>query len=769
MNDQAAQDLAVVYDQVTARDAAAPDRVREALAGDWRQFDDELHARGAQYARTGLALSACHALVDGLRADLVPALVAAYAPEPARLKNALVALDDFCRRVTTIVTEQYLDTRQRLSLEAGARHSSILEASLDPVISMDDRGIITDYNAAAERAFGHRRLDVIGRLLADVLLPERLRAAHTAGLARYLTTGTHRVLGKRLELTAIRADGSELPVEVAIVPLTSAHTRRQFTGFIRDLTESKQAEHSQLLWAHVFENALFGIVMTEIESRRIHGANDAYARMLGYTADELIGQSAMKIVPRETVREATAITMIQSTIQRQGHHTFEMRLLRKDGTTFTALISSSTLPTRAGEPPLRISTVVDMTERKEFEAVRAASADLLERTRKIEESSRLKSEFLANMSNELRTPLNSIIGFAELLHDGEVGTIIPEQKEFLGYILTSGRHLLQLINDVLDLSKVEAGKLEFHPDTVDLGRLVAEVISILGTAAAQKRLQIATSIADLGPIVLDASRLKQVLYNYLSNALKFTPPGGVITVRAMADGPAGFRLEVQDTGIGIAEPDLDRLFVEFQQLDSGATKAHGGTGLGLALTKRLVEAQGGTVGARSEVGKGSRFHAVLPRRSVGRRRTSPTTAATLVAARSAPARVLVVEDDPGDQATIAQAVVDAGYAVDVVATGAEAIAKCQGGDYAAVTLDLILPDVSGLDVLKAIRLFGRNPTVPIVVVTVVTERATAGFVVHDVLAKPIDRDALVRSLRAITPTPAATVIVDDREPDDHGG
>jgi signal transduction histidine kinase len=202
------------------------------------------------------------------------------------------------------------------------------------------------------------------------------------------------------------------------------------------------------------------------------------------------------------------------------------------------------------------------------------------------------------------------------MHDGKTGAVSTDQKEYLGDILTSARHLLQLINDVLDLSKVEAGKMEFHPEPIDLAQTVGEVCDGLGALAAQKQIRIERVVdAGLREVVADRAKLKQVLYNYLSNALKFTPERGLVTVSVSGEGSGGFRIEVADTGIGIRSEDLGRLFVEFQQLDASTVKKFPGTGLGLALTKRLVKAQNGRVGVRSELGKGSVFFAVLPRRS----------------------------------------------------------------------------------------------------------------------------------------------------------
>jgi signal transduction histidine kinase len=217
------------------------------------------------------------------------------------------------------------------------------------------------------------------------------------------------------------------------------------------------------------------------------------------------------------------------------------------------------------------------------------------------------------MSHELRTPLNAIIGFAQLLHDGRVDLSSGQAKEFIGDILTSGRHLLRLINDILDLAKVEAGRLSFKPVPFNLRRGVSEVATILRTQAALKSIVIAIEHdPSVNEIEIDPGRFKQVLYNYLSNALKFTPDGGQIVIRVRAEPSGWFRLEVNDSGVGISAEDQALLFREFNQLERGARRDQQGTGLGLALTKRLVEAQGGTVGVESEIGRGSSFWARLP-------------------------------------------------------------------------------------------------------------------------------------------------------------
>jgi signal transduction histidine kinase/DNA-binding response OmpR family regulator len=394
-----------------------------------------------------------------------------------------------------------------------------------------------------------------------------------------------------------------------------------------------------------------------------------------------------------------------------------------------------------------------------------AHRDLEHKADELAKASLYKSQFLANMSHELRTPLNAIIGFSELLYDDAVPADAPQAKEFLNDILTSGRHLLGLINDVLDLAKVESGKLEFHPEPCRLSMVIGEVVGILRTTATSKGLRIETAIPSaLDDVNLDPARLKQVFYNFLSNALKFTPAGGRVIARVLPEDGDCIRIEVEDTGRGIALEEQVRLFVEFQQAREGAKRIDG-TGLGLALTKRIVEAQGGSVGVRSVVGEGSVFHAVLPRRHV---LNVPAAVASLAVARSPmvnAARVLVVEDDPLFRVGLAETLMSAGYAVESVATGTEALARCKVRDFDAITLDLILPDMAGLSVLHALR-ESRNRTAPVIVITLVAEPgAVAGFAVHDILAKPLDDERLLQSLlrAGVEPGKATTILVVDDE------
>lgn len=535
-------------------------------------------------------------------------------------------------------------------------------------------------------------------------------------------------------------------------------------GLSIDVTERREKEEelrvSEARYRTHFENAPEAISILDVDAGRVVDANGPAAELFGVSRQELLerhpvvdfspavqpdGRSSLDVAGEYIVRalagEAPVFEWMHQNMLGE-ERPCEVRLVRVPA---------------AGRNIVR-ATLIDIRERKRLEQLRNRSAELELQNQRIQAASRLKSEFLANMSHELRTPLNAIIGFAQLLHDCRVDASSPQHREFLGDILSSGRHLLQLINDILDLSKIEAGKLEFRPAHASISALVAEVCAVLRTTMASKRIEVSTEVDPAADNAwLDPARFKQVLYNYLSNALKFTPDGGRVCVRAQAAGVGFLRLEVDDTGVGIEARDVGRLFRDFEQLESGASKKHGGTGLGLALTRRLVEAQGGTVGVRSTFGKGSTFFAVLP---CGEHfRADPAEAKK--AAVPTGATILVVEDDEEDRAVIVSALERAGYAVTTAVTGYEAVMLCQEHVFEAITLDLLLPDMSGLDVLASLRA-SRNSSAPVVVITVVADRrAVAGFAVFDVLSKPIQSPALLATLERTGASKAASILVID--------
>jgi signal transduction histidine kinase len=275
-------------------------------------------------------------------------------------------------------------------------------------------------------------------------------------------------------------------------------------------------------------------------------------------------------------------------------------------------ISLTSISTKAR--PMITAYIRDLTEQKKQEEIRERGRELEEQNLRIQEANRLKSEFLANMSHELRTPLNAVIGFAEVLIDGKAGPTNTVQQEYLNDILTGGRHLLQLINDVLDLAKIEAGKMELAPETFSVKEVIDEICAVMRPIALKRNTTIIVETSAQADIVtLDQLKIKQVLYNLLSNAVKFSHDNGEVKIVVGLDSQQRLQFQVKDCGIGIKEEDLPRMFREFEQLDSGTGRRFPGTGLGLALTKKIIELHQGSISVRSELGKGSTFIVTIPR------------------------------------------------------------------------------------------------------------------------------------------------------------
>ena len=417
--------------------------------------------------------------------------------------------------------------------------------------------------------------------------------------------------------------------------------------------------------------------------------------------------------------------------------------------------------------------------------VALSRAHLFEETRlrndELERASRAKSEFLANMSHELRTPLNAIIGFSELLLDEpdesyDAGT----RKSYVETIHQSGHHLLSLINDILDLSKVEAGRMELHLDTVHVADTIEGVLQTVDPLLTRKSIRLDANLLDVGEAMADEGKLKQILYNLLSNAIKFTPDGGRISVAAARVDDC-VRISVEDTGLGIAPEDRERIFEEFQQLDAGPGRRFEGTGLGLALTRRLVELHRGRIWLESVVGQGSTFYVELPL-------LEPLELAAEEPATEEPPSVaiqpivtnengtddhrlvLVVEDDPRAANLISVYLHGGGYRSVIAAAGRDAIEKARDLRPAAITLDVMLPDLQGWEVLRTLKQDEEVQHIPVAIISVVDD-SHLGYALGaaDYFVKPIDRNALLAWLDRFTRVSAAapksvTVLVIDDEP-----
>ncbi|HVG24700.1 MAG TPA: response regulator [Thermoanaerobaculia bacterium] len=363
---------------------------------------------------------------------------------------------------------------------------------------------------------------------------------------------------------------------------------------------------------------------------------------------------------------------------------------------------------------------------------------------RIQEANHLKSQFLANMSHELRTPLNSIIGFSEILVERLDGKVEPKQLGFLRHIHTSGTHLLGIINDVLDLSKIEAGKMEIYPEFFAVAPVIESVCQVMrGMTRTQQKIVVDVP-SELPQIETDLAKFKQVLFNLVANAVKFSPSDKPIIVRARMNGGT-LDVSVIDEGIGVAPEHHQLIFEEFRQVDGTVRREFGGTGLGLALVKKFVELQGGRVTVDSSLGAGSTFSFTLPVRS-----RAAVVTRTPETKPLAP-RVLVVEDDPNAYELIASALTSAGYLPLRARHGDEAIRIARDAHPVAVTLDLVLPGMDGWEVLRRLKSDEATRALPVVIISMMDNRDLGvALGADDYFVKPVDRARLLERLHAIT-------------------
>ncbi|MCM2314658.1 MAG: response regulator, partial [Thermoanaerobaculia bacterium] len=371
-----------------------------------------------------------------------------------------------------------------------------------------------------------------------------------------------------------------------------------------------------------------------------------------------------------------------------------------------------------------------------------------------EQANQAKSAFLANMSHELRTPLNSIIGFSEILSERLKGDISEKHFNFLNLIQTSGQHLLNIINDILDLSKIEAGKMEVFVEPFEVRPQIEGVCHLMRGMAQRKRVAFDLEIsADLPVVEGDSGKFKQVLYNLLSNAVKFSHEESSVTVRAtlvprVLRGGDAVEISVTDHGIGISPENLPVVFEEFRQVDATISRQFEGTGLGLSLVKKFVELQGGVVGVQSEQGSGSNFWFRIPVRlevaATAVRSDGPQLAA-------AAERILVVEDDPVTYETLRGYIEAAGYSAVRARLGEEALRLARQVRPVAITLDLVLPGLDGWEVLKRLKADDLTREIPVVIVSM-TQNRDLGLALgaEDYMVKPVDRQRFVQRLRELT-------------------
>ncbi|NTW97347.1 MAG: PAS domain-containing protein [Oscillochloris sp.] len=555
-------------------------------------------------------------------------------------------------------------------------------------------------------------------------------------------------------------------------------------GFITDITERTQAEEkirqTENFYRALIEHAPDGVVL--IQGERFTYVSPSSKRMFGYDLDAPLDGTPQEMThPDDLPRVLAEIyALIDDPF---SVPTIQYRFLHRDGSWIWIESTFSNLLAVPGVESIVIN-FRDISERKQAEAaldaeraslaerVDARTLDLRIANAELARAARLKDEFLANMSHELRTPLNDILGRAELLRETIYGPVTPRQAEALRSIDASGRHLLALITDILDLSKIEAGKLSLQVASVDVDLVCQISLHMVAQSAIQKQITVGLACDKrVTAILADELRLKQILINLLTNAVKFTPAGGQIGLEVVGDvvqQTATF--SVWDTGIGIAPEDRERLFRPFSQIDSGLNRQYNGTGLGLSLVQRLTEAHGGSVGLVSAPGQGSRFSVTLPwhpaviaalLRPPSAAHEPPPSLAPPQTPPTWPGResprplILLADDNKANSAIIEEYLRAHGYAVLVAQDGAEALAQTAVARPALVLMDVQMPGMDGLDAIRHIRASPEVAAVPIIVLTALAmsgdrERCLeAGADAY--LAKPVSLQILLGTIAGLLP------------------
>ncbi len=663
----------------------------------------------------------------------------------------------------------------------------LMNTIVDGVITINATGIIVDFNPACERLFGYRSDEVVG-LNVKMLMPEPYQGEHDTYIGNYRDTGHRKIIGIGRQVIGRRKDGTTFPMELSVGEIPSG-TERGFVGVIRDITGRTRLEQglrdSEEQHRAIIETAVDGIIIIDALGT-IRMYNPACEKMFGYSSAQAVGQNVRMLMPSPYYDEHDRyLQNYSNTGERKiigiGREVIGRRL---NGTTFPMELSVG--ETRMGGNRFFVGVLRDISRAKEAEeALRRSEAELQERVLELEHArdnlekqrtemaglaaaasdarvtadiaNQAKSEFLAIMSHEIRTPMNAIIGFASILRSSGLPQPLDQHA---GMILAAGENLMTILNDILDLSKIEAGRLEIDPVEFDIWDELRVVRDLWLPRAQEKGLKLTVNVSSGAPreIIADQTRIRQVLSNLISNAIKFTHTGNVsIHMSGKPTKPgelATLRFEVRDTGVGV-NPDKQKLIFEaFTQADSTTNRRYGGTGLGLNICMRLVEMLGGEIGLKSEPDRGSTFWftvkckvaaaipEVMPEQEAARRASEPL----------GPARLLVAEDNEHNQALIRILLEAAGHSVDVVANGREAVTAVQKNPYDLLFMDMNMPEMDGVTATRLIRaLASPVKRIPIVAITANAMKGdreqllAAGL--NDYIAKPFDLAELNTVLR----------------------
>ncbi len=558
---------------------------------------------------------------DGSRFPAVVSVTALRDEQESIIGYLLIGTDNTARKQA-----------EEALLKAGALQKAIFNSANFSSIATDAKGVIQIFNVGAERMLGYTALEVMNTITpADISDPREVivRAEELSlEFGTPITPGFEALVFKAsrgiediYELTYIRKDGSRFPAVVSVTALRD--DQNAIIGYLligtdntaRKQIEAEQKQLSQRLRDHQFyTRSLFesniDAIMTTDPFGIITDVNKQMEVLTGCTRDELIG-APFKNYFTDPERAEASIKLVLS---QKKVTNYELTARARNGMETVVSFNATTFYDRDRKLQGVFAAARDVTERKRLDQVLQEKNIELENAKAVAEKTNLaKSDFLANMSHELRTPLNSVIGFSEVLQDQLFGEINAKQQEYVNNILTSGRHLLSLINDILDLSKVESGKMELELSTFLLREIMESSLMMFREKVLKEHIDLRFELAPEAEIsiIADQRKLKQILFNLLSNAVKFTPSGGIVDVRAVRKGNV-IEISVTDTGIGIKEEDLSKLFHPFTQLESVYTKEYEGTGLGLALNRHLVELHGGRVWVESKIGLGSTFSFTIP-------------------------------------------------------------------------------------------------------------------------------------------------------------
>ena len=481
-------------------------------------------------------------------------------------------------------------------------------------------------------------------------------------------------------------------------------------------TSEKATVNERLaLFASILDSVTMHSVVAEDFAGAILSWNTGARSIYGYESKEMVGKQNCRLLHAPEDLASGRVDKFLNTARQAGMAEQTFQCIRKNGERFSAAITAALRRDPGGTPIGLLSISKDVTnQQKHQQELEQRNKELEEHDRQAQEANRLRGEFLVSMSHRLRTPLNSIIGFAKMVFDGKAGPTTAVQREFLDDIVSSGRHLLQLINNVLDLAKIESGSVYFYPEPVNLNTIAAEVCEMFRVLAANRGIEIQKEIeGSLSSIVIDLTTIKQLLYNFLSNALELAVDGTHTLLRIQPEGAEHFIVEVEASGIGITIGDIRRLLQDFTEPKVSRIEQNQSTDISLALLKRIVEAQGGELGIRSTPGRVSIFWARLLRHfnlvehdTVGTDKT--------VHAQKADICILVVDDDPSSLKLAERALAREGYRVLCAPDGEEGLKLIENENPAAIILDLVRNGIDGYEFLRRVRR-GAGVQIPVII------------------------------------------------------